>query len=354
MLRMDFIRSKVDPCLYYRPTPTSGGDFLFVAVFVDDLVISCSCLQQIAMFKRQLEDNYDMKDLGPLEYCLGIKISRDSSGRITLNQSKYIDDVMARFGLQNAHSEPTPMKQGLKLTKAMSPTTPDDIAKCAKFPYREIVGSLMYLMISTRPDIAYAVGQLSMFLNNAGPEHHAAALHLLRYCKGSKDLSITYSPNTSLSVLGYSDADWAACLDTRRSVTAYVFFAAGGPVSWKSKLQPTVALSSTEAEYMALTAAAQEACSLRFLQQEFRVPSDSPVLIYEDNKGAIAMSVNPTLHKTSKHISIKQHFIREAVQNGDVCLEYIPTDAMLADALTKALSKVIFLKLRDKLLGLRV
>jgi hypothetical protein len=316
-------------------------------VFVDDLIIAGSALNDITIFKNKLSQLYKMKDMGTLEYCLGISVIRHSNGSISLNQSKYIDDTMSRFGLQLAHSEPTPMQQGLQLSKSSSPSDSANL----KFPYREVVGSLMYLMISTRPDISYAVGQLSKFLNCSGQQHHSAALHLLRYVKGSKDLCITYHANSPLPVYGYSDADWAACIDSRRSTTAYIFFAAGGPISWKSKVQPTVALSSTEAEYMSLTAAAQEAMSLRSLQSEFSIPSDEPVLIYEDNQGAIAMSCNPVLHKTAKHISIKMHFIREKVLSGDVRLEYVHTEAMLADALTKALSKVIFLRLRSKILG---
>lgn len=223
-------------------------------------------------------------------------------------------------------------------------------------------------MVSTRPDISYAVGQLAMFLNCHGAQHHSAALHLLRYCKATKDLGITYSPSLSadssssstlshhhsLIIFGYSDADWASCVDTRRSTTGYVFFAAGGPISWKSKAQPTVALSSTEAEYMSLTAAAQEAMYLRSLQNVFAVQCDAPVLIYEDNKGAIAMSVNPVLHKTAKHIDLKHHFIREKIADGLIKLEYVSTDLMIADILTKALSKIIFLRLRSRLLGERV
>jgi hypothetical protein len=293
-----------------------------------------------------------MKDLGELEYCLGIEIKRSSSGQLTLFQGKYIDDIIKRFGLEKAHTEPIPMQHNLKLSKSMSPTKPEDIEKSNKFSYREIVGSLMYLMISTRPDISYAVGQLAMFLNCYGREHHAAALHLLKYIKGTRDLGITYSPDSSLEVFGYSDADWASNIDTRRSTTGYVFYAAGGPVSWKSKVQPTVALSSTEAEYMALTSCAQEAMSLKQLQKEFLVTSLLPTLIYEDNQGAIAMSINPVMHKTSKHISIRQHFIREKVQDEDVRLEYCRTEDMFADALTKPLSKVIFLRLRSKLLGM--
>jgi hypothetical protein len=349
MLSKGFVRTKADSCLYVK---SSGGEKLFVAVFVDDLVIAGSSLTIINSFKEDLESTYNMKDLGELKYCLGIEIDRNANGQVKLFQGKYIDDIMKRFGLEKAHTEPIPMVHGLKLSKSMSPKTPEEAAKAAKFPYREIVGSLMYLMISTRPDISYAVGQLAMYLNCHGPEHHAAALYLLRYVKGTRNLGITYSPNTSLEVVGYSDSDWAANIDTKRSTTGYIFYAAGGPISWKSKVQATVALSSTETEYMALTSSAQEATSLRKLQKAFKISIASPVLINEDNQGAIAISTNPVMHSTSKHISIKQHFIREKVQDGDVRLEYVSTENMLADALTKALSKVIFLRLRSKVLGM--
>jgi len=218
--------------------------------------------------------------------------------------------------------------------------------------HSEVVGSLMYLMITSRPDISFAVGQLAMYMNCHGPQHHAAAQHVLRYLQGTRDVGLTYGLDRSaLSVSGYSDADWGAHVDTRRSTTGYVFYLAGGPISWKSKLQPTVALSSTEAEYMALTASAQEAMSLRSLAEDFSIDVSQPALLYEDNKGSIAMSVNPVLHQASKHISIRHHFIREKVANGDVCLRYISTSRMLADALTKPLTYPTFSRLRAALLG---
>jgi len=190
-----------------------------------------------------------------------------------------------------------------------------------------------------------------MYMNDHGPHHHVAAMHLLRYIKGTKTLGVTYRKTKNEEITGYSDSDWAANVDTRRSTTGYVFFLCGGPISWRSKVQPTVALSSTEAEYMALTSSAQEAMSLRMMADDFHIKVEEPVLVYEDNQGAIAMAQNPVMHKTAKHIAIKQHFIREKVLNGDVRLEYVSTDKMIADALTKSLSKVIFLRLRSLLLG---
>jgi hypothetical protein len=234
----------------------------------------------------------------------------------------------------------------------MVPQTAEEIAAAARFPYRELIGSVMFIMICTRSDISYGVGQLSMFMNCHGSQHHAAAKHLLRYLKGTADRGIIYRRDSGpLRLVGYSDADWGANVDTRRSTTGYIFMLCGGPISWKSKLQPTVALSSTEAEYMALTAAAQEAIALRGLLSDFGLSATDPVLIYEDNKGAIAMSVNPINHAATKHIAIKHHFCREKVTQGDITLQYIATTDMLADAMTKSLAFPTFSRLRDIFMG---
>jgi hypothetical protein len=350
MLQHKFTKSEIDPCLYHRKT--SRGE-VYVTIYVDDLIIAASSLALIDDFKDELKDVYAMKDLGELKYCLGMEVDHNwAEHTISIKQTKYILDVLRRFGMSNCKPAKLPMDPGVKLSKAMSPTTPDEIAEANRFPYREIVGSLMYLMITSRPDISFAVGQLAMYMNCHGSQHHAAAQHVLRYLKGTTDVGLTYGLDQgTLSLSGYSDADWGAHLDTRRSTTGYVFYLAGGPISWKSKLQPTVALSSTEAEYMALTAAAQEAMCLRGLAKDFSIDVVTPALIYEDNKGAIAMSINPVLHQASKHIAIKHHFIREKIDHEDIHLEYISTSRMLADALTKPLTFPTFERLRGALLG---
>ncbi len=347
MHKHGFNRSAQDSCLYTRQR---NGNILYVTIFVDDLVIAGTTLQSINEFKRELRQGYNMKDLGEISYCLGMEVTRDTDGHYSITQKKYIGDVLRRFGMLNCKPSPIPMETGLKLSKTMSPASPEEIETASTFPYREIIGSLMYLMVSTRPDISYAVGQLARYLNCHGPQHQAAATILLRYVKGTQQLGITFG-TSDLSLTGYSDSDWAADVDTRRSTTGYIFMLAGGPISWKSKSQPTVALSSTEAEYMALTASAQEAISLKALCADFSIHSDAPVLIYGDNQGSLAMAQNPTMHQTAKHISIKQHFIREKVSAGDVRLEYIPTRSMLADALTKPLAKITLYGLRDVFMG---
>jgi len=346
-----FTKSAIDPCLYHRKDD-QGGE-VYVTIYVDDLIIAASSPELITQFKDELKDIYAMKDLGELKYCLGMEIHHDwLRHTITVKQTKYISDILRRFGMDNCKSVTLPMDPGVKLSKSMSPSTLEGRAEADRYPYREVVGSLMYLMITSRPDISFAVGQLAMYMNCHGPQHHAAAQHVLRYLQGTRDVGLTYGLDRSaLSVSGYSDADWGAHVDTRRSTTGYVFYLAGGPISWKSKLQPTVALSSTEAEYMALTASAQEAMSLRSLAEDFSIDVSQPALLYEDNKGSIAMSVNPVLHQASKHISIRHHFIREKVANGDVCLRYISTSRMLADALTKPLTYPTFSRLRAALLG---
>jgi len=210
----------------------------------------------------------------------------------------------------------------------------------------------MYLMICTRPDIAYAVGQLARYMNCHGESHHRAARHLLGYLKETRSHGLTYGLDTGpLHLTGYSDSDWGADIDTRRSTSGYVFFLAGGPITWKSKLQPTVALSSTEAEYMALTPAAQEAISLRELFAEL-TGIDESVQMFGDNKSSIALSENPTSHQASKHIAIKHHFVREKVRDKDILLAYIPTASMVADALTKALPYPTFSRLCRAMFGI--
>jgi hypothetical protein len=348
MKKFAFNRSASDSCLYSRQ---QDGDDLYVTIFVDDLVIAGSSLAAVENFKNELKSEYNMKDLGAISFCLGMEISQDADGAYSLSQSKYIGDVLRRFGMANCNPSPIPMESGCKLSKSMSPSTPTEEEAASKFPYREIVGSLMYLMVSTRPDIGYAVGQLAKFMNCHGPQHHAAATYLLRYIKGTQYIGIKYG-STELNLVGYSDSDWASDVDSRRSTTGYIFMLAGGPISWKSKCQPTVALSSTEAEYMALTATAQEAMSLRTLCEDFGVSTkSSAVLIYGDNQGALAMAQNPTMHHKSKHIDIKQHFIREKVADGEVQLQYLSTKLMLADALTKPLAKITLYGLRDTFMG---
>jgi len=293
-----------------------------------------------------------MKDLGELNYFLGMEVTRDRvKGTIKLSQCKYSADVLRRFGFLNAAPATLPMQPGLKLISKSPELSTTVSSSIEKYPYREVVGSMMYLQISTRPDLAYAVSYLSRFLNNYDSMHIAAANQLLRYLKGTQTLGITFSRSQSINLYGYSDSDWASDVNKRRSTTGYVFIMAGGAISWKSTLQPTVALSTSEAEYMALSAAAQESIALQYLRSSFNLPVTEPVQIFEDNSGAIAMAENPVHYSKTKHIHIKHHFIRECVENAQIKLSYISTSNMVADVLTKALTLPSFNKFQSYMLG---
>uniref|UniRef100_H3HA27 Integrase catalytic domain-containing protein n=1 Tax=Phytophthora ramorum TaxID=164328 RepID=H3HA27_PHYRM len=216
-------------------------------------------------------------------------------------------------------------------------------------PYRSAVGALMYLMVATRPDLAAAVGMLSQFSADPCPTHWQALKRVLRYLQATPTHGLEFSREDSVSMCGYSDADWAGDVESRRSTSGYAFMMNGGCISWRSKKQRTVALSSTEAEYMALSEATQEAVWLKvFLCELGEMASDEAVKIYEDNQGSIALAKNPQFHKRTKHIDIRYHFVREKVEDGQVVLQYVSTTDMLADIMTKAIAAVQFSVLRTK------
>ena len=252
--------------------------------------------------------------------------------------------------MENSNPVKTPQDPGLKLTKNMCEGGCDHEATMAHVPYRNAVGCLMYLMVGTRPDLAAAVGVLSQFASNPCPTHWQALKRVFRYVQGTKTHGIEFQAKEQEGLQGYSDADWAGDVDTRRSTSGYAFMMNGGCISWRSKKQRTVALSSTEAEYMALTEAVQEAIWLKaFLCELGEMSLSDAVKIHEDNQGSIALAKNPECHKRTKHIDIRYHFVREKVEDGQVVLQYCPTKEMKADLMTKPISAVQFEGLRNKL-----
>ena len=248
-----------------------------------------------------------MKDLGRLHYGLGIEIVWRDDGNCMFNQSKYIGNVLERFSMKDCKPVSTPINSGTKLTKEMSPKTEEEISEMNVVPYRSAVGSLIYLVTGTRPDIAVAVGEVAKYSNNPGKQHWMAVK------KETINFGIKCDPK-SIDLVGYSDADWAGDLDTRSSTTGYLFKLGSVLICWKSKRQPTVALSTAEAEYMALSMAAQTAIWIRKLLKDFNVASKEPTVIYEDNQGCIAMAQNPVNHERTKHIDIPYNFVRERVE----------------------------------------
>ena len=209
----------------------------------------------------------------------------------------------------------------------------------------------MYLMICTRPDIACPLIQLARFLQNWGKAHWTAAIDLLIYVQSTPHLGITYHAGPT-SLVGFADANWAGNTDNARSTTGYIFYLANGPISWKSKEQKTVALSSTEAEYMSLTAAAQEALHLRDLLPFLSVDISSPTVIYEDNEGALQLANNTVHHDKTKHINIKHHFIRDTVASKQIHVLRVVTKDNVSDLLTKPVTNTVYEHLIQRFLGI--
>uniref|UniRef100_A0AAV1U2G4 RxLR effector candidate protein n=1 Tax=Peronospora matthiolae TaxID=2874970 RepID=A0AAV1U2G4_9STRA len=217
-------------------------------------------------------------------------------------------------------------------------------------PYRSAVGALMHLMVGTLPDLAASVGVLSQFAADPCPTHWQALKRVLRYLQATPTLGIRFIGAGNGKLLGYSDADWAGDIDTRRSTSGYVFVLHNGCIRWRSKKQRSVALSSTEAEYMALSEATQQATWLKtFMRELGEEAGDDALTIYEDNQGAIALAKNPEFHKRTKHIDNRYHFVREKVKKNQVVLQYCPTQDMLADITTKAIAAPQFTILCSKL-----
>jgi hypothetical protein len=319
---------------------------LIVVLYVDDLLIAGSSLTVVEAFKKAIAAEFEMKDMGEAKWILGMEIVRDlEKGTIELKQRAYFERVLERFGMSRCKPVDTPAEERLRrLPEGQG--GPDKT-------YMSLVGALLYGAVMTRPDILYAVSSLGRHLQATGPDHWRAAKRVLKYLKGTMEVGIVYGGQGAkeLELEVYSDADWGGDIDTRRSTTGYVCMLNGGAISFASKLQPTVALSSAEAEYMALAAATQEVLHLGPILESMGVKSSQAIKVYEDNQGCIALAENPVFQKRSKHIDIRYHFVRERVEMGDIKVEYVSTEEQLADMLTKPIKRQQVENLRKRAMG---
>ena len=303
----------------------------------------CNNLVFMEKQKKEIGKIFKIKDLGPISHLLGLAIDYDhEKGVLQLSQGQYIQQSLERYSFDNGRTHPTPLSSGSKLTKADCPQTAADIEAMKALPYQSLIGTLMYAMLGTRPDIAFAVGTLSKYSSNPGRKHWNEAVHVLGYLGGTKDLGLVYDrskgANLSSFISGYTDSDWAGDLNTHRSTGGFVFLACGAAISWSSKLQLSPALSSTEAKYMACTRATQEAIWLRQLLEQLGYKQMTPTKIKGDNQGAIALAKNFGDHPCTKHIQLRYHFIHFAITDGQISLDYVPTQNMITDGLTKGLT----------------
>jgi len=349
---LGFKRSDADPCLYIKHDKVG---IMMIALYVDDMLLAAKTMSQINWIKTKLSEQFDMKDLGEAKLCLGLELSRDRKARkLWLTQQSYMEKIVERFGMNNSKPVATPMEEPNKLEQRLEfHSVSDEDAKGV--PYREAIGSLMYLMIGSRPDIAYAVGKLARFCENPKMKHWIAVKRVLRYVKGTSKMGLCYNGLNPEKVVGYTDSDWAGDVSDRKSTSAYVFMMAGAAVTWSSTKQTIIATSSCEAEYVAMSATSKEAIWLTRLLKDFPVKNylEKGMIVRADSQSAMKLAANESINRRNKHIDITYHFVREVTSNGQVTLTYVPTSNMIADMLTKPLGRVKFEKLRS-MIGLQI
>ena len=337
---MGFQQSQSDPCVY-----TSKKDGLFIiAVYVDDILLCAKSEETIAQVKQDLEKCFQLKDMGELHYFLGINVKRNyETGKMWIGQPEYTKAVLKNFGMEKCKPANTPVTSGTKLLKAT-----DESERVDSKLYQSAVGCLLYLSGWTRPDIAYSVGNVARFCSDPTEEHWTAVKRIFRYLQGTANYGLEYSKqNGDGNLVGFSDADWAGDPNDRKSTSGYIFVMNGGAISWKSRKQTCVALSTAEAEYVALASAAQETAWIRQLLNDLHHQQDDPTILFEDNQAAVAISKNSQLHTKMKHIAIRYHYVREKALDKTIDVQYCPTNDMVADILTKGLTLDKFLKLRE-------
>ena len=306
---MGFNLSTSNPCIY----TASEGEAFIIGVYVDDIILAGKSEKKMADIKEALSDKFEMKDLGELHYFLGVKVIQDhKKGTIWIGQPVYTENILQKFGMENAKPISTPVAVNTKLMLKNENSEYFD-----KETNQSTVGSLLYLSTRTRPDITFAVNNIARFSSNPTAQHWTAVKRIFRYLKGTIHLGLLNERNGLKKLIGYSDADWGGDCNDHISTSGYLFLVGGIAVSCRSNKQTCVALSTAEAEYMALASAAQEAVWMRH-----SVRICEPTVIFEDNQSAICMAKNPQFHGRAKHIGIKYHFIREQVSNNTIKLRY--------------------------------
>lgn len=338
--QMGFQQTPSDPCIYVNVTSTKEP--LILAVYVDDIILAGKNDEQISQVKEKLAQCFEVKDLGILHHFLGVKISYNkTTGSAWMGQSGYTEKVLEKFNMNKAKPTKTPVNSSSRLRRRN-----DGEEGVDKSLYQSVVGSLLYLATRTRPDISFAVSNVAKYCHDPSKEHWTAVKRILRYLKGSTHLGLLYTRQDPMEVVGYSDSDWGGDNDDHRSTSGYIFQIGGTAISWRSRKQSSVALSTAEAEYMALSGATQEAVWLRQLYTDLLDKPVRPTVIYEDNQACISMSENPKFHGRTKHINLKYHYIREQLGTS-IELIYCPTNEMIADMFTKGLNQEKFIRLRS-------
>jgi hypothetical protein len=363
LIGLGFKATVSDPCLFFKRS--QSGRLLLLFLFVDDMQVGyhLTDLVEWSALKAQLVQRFNTKDMGPSTWILGMRITRNRKARtITLDQELYVTKALQRYGMQECKMASTP-----EAVSAVTGCSEEELsAPAEQHLFQEIVGTLMYAAVSCRLDIAHAVHSLASDMQAPTGRSMLAAKRVLRYLAATKDIGLVFGTlaggksavsdtrghsNTLLDVCAYADADWANDKKDRKSITGWVAKLNGDPISWSSKKQRVVALSTCEAELYAEGAAVQEVLWLRDLMSELGLQVQFGSLVYGDNQSTIAVSQNGVKGERTKHVDVKYHFITQTVEEGAVKLKWIPTAEQQADIFTKALAPPVFERLRQQLMS---
>jgi hypothetical protein len=335
MLKLDYTQSTADDSIFtLSSTPSSGRTI--VAIYVDDILVLAKHNSAIDTLVAQLGQTFRIRPMGPVKRFLSMDIIRPNSFTIHVSHQNYVQRILTKFNMQNCNPAKTPCD-----SQSIPPKTVDGDEPTDAEEYRSITGSIMHLAVYTRPDIMFATSKLAQFNDNPSVQHYHAAKHLLRYIQGTKHFVLTYTTTLNpFAPIGFCDASYAADPDDRKSTSGYIFFLANGPISWQSVKQSTVALSTMEAEYIALSEAAKEAKFLRHLLSTIFTPIFTPTVIKTDSQAALKHVKNNIRHARTKHIDTRHHFIRSVYANHEIDIEHVSSTTQAADILTKPLARV--------------
>lgn len=334
-LKEGFEKSDSEQTLFTKVS--KQGKHLIISLYVDDLIYTGDDEVMLCEFKNSMMNEFDMSDLGKMRYFLGIEVMQLEGG-IFISQKKYVMEVLRRFGMEHCNSVQNPIVPGFKIDKDENGTEVD-----SPF-YKQLVGSMMYLT-TTRPDIMYAVNLISRYMSKPTVLHLSAAKRVLRYLQGTADFGILYKKEGNKELIGFTDSDYAGSVEDRKSTSGYVFILSSTAVAWSSRKQPIVALSTTEAEFVAAAACTCQAVWMKRVLKKLGYEGNESTIIFCDNSSAIKLSKNHVMHGRSKHIDVRFHFLRDLVNEGVVQLKFCGTQKQVADILTKPLKLESFQEL---------
>jgi hypothetical protein len=334
---LGFIASTADSSLFIYKNKTV---IAYLLLYVDDIVLTSNTLAYIDHVIKQLSTVFDLKDLGPLHYFLGLQVTRSSSG-LYLNQAKYAHDLLKKHNMLASKPAKSPSCPNTRLSFHEGDPLPNPHG------YRSLVGALHYLTF-TRPDISFSVHQVCQYMSALTIVHLTAAKRILRYLQGTLNHCIAFTPSP-LHLSAYTNANWSGDPDDKCSTSGYLVYIGSNPITWSAKKQPTVSRSSTKSKYRAIAIASTELCWIRTLLKDLGIFLSHTPILWCDNVSALAIASNPVFHARTKHIEVDFHFVRERVLHKDLKVKFVSTVDQLANIFTKCLPTQRFIDLQRNL-----